>query len=192
MRNKFISKTTTTTPLRIGALWRRVCVRFAWTCRAGSASCFACALCATCSSSVGPWWHKGHKPRLELQCLFLSLLFLSVRLSICLIWVYATFMLINTFMTCATVSSPLSSPLRLSTGNCQFGLNFNWPIWACFGAACSCQAKPSCNQFEVNRSRLIYEAIMAVVNRWVSYECCKCTCLAVAVLAVLQYIWNKG
>lgn len=122
-----------------------VCVRFAWTCRAGSASCFACAPCATCSSSVGPWRHKGHKPRLELQCLFLSmlLLLLSVRLSICLIWVYATFMLINTFMTCATVSSPLSSSLRHSTGNCQFGLNFNWPIWACFGAACSCQAKPS-------------------------------------------------
>lgn len=68
-----------------------------------------CAPCATCSSSVGPWRHKGHKPRLELQCLFLLLL-LSVRLSICLIWVYATFMLINTFMTCATVSSPFSFP----------------------------------------------------------------------------------
>lgn len=48
-----------------------------------------CAPSATCSSSVGPWRHKGHKPRLELQCLFLSflllLLLLSVRLSICLI-----------------------------------------------------------------------------------------------------------
>lgn len=85
-----------------------VCARFAWTCRAGSANCFACAPCFTCSSSVGPGRHKGHKPRLELQCLFLLFLLLSVRLSICLIWVYATFMLINTFMTCTTVSSPLS------------------------------------------------------------------------------------
>lgn len=123
-----------------------------------------CAPSATCSSSVGPWRHKGHKPRLELQCLFLLLL-LSVRLSICLIWVYATFMLINTFMTCATVSSPFSFPPVAA----QVIANLVWISIGQFGlvSAPPAVAKPSQATLESVRSE------QKSVNLWGDYGSCE-------------------
>lgn len=106
-----------------------VCV---WTCRAGNASWspLRLPLLLLCR----PLLAQRTQASIGIAMFVLAVVCLSVRLSICLIWVYATFMLINTFMTC---SFPFPT---LRTGNWQFGLNFNWPIWAGFGIGCNCQA----------------------------------------------------
>jgi len=87
--------------------------------------------------------HEGRRTfsRFQLQCLLVSLsLFLSLLVSLfpslcltmclfdCLIRVYATFMLINTFIACPTAPFICRNGRTRRSGNCQFGLNFNWPI----------------------------------------------------------------